>query len=173
MVRRFAFASLAHLGLAGVALLAGCGSDGQQNPDGASHDADFSVCMDTPAVVYMPGMNVTSTSGAYVATLESAVADLTPPINGPQVGFNTWVVALTNAADGTPADVTVMAERPTMPIHGHGAATYPVVTAGDPGTVTLSKIDFFQAGYWEQKLDLQPTAGGAVDNAAFAICVPR
>jgi hypothetical protein len=36
----------------------------------------------------------------------------------------------------------------------------------------VSKIDFFMAGYWEQKLDLQP-ASGTADKAVFAICVPQ
>ena len=44
-------------------------------------------------------------------------------------------------------------------MHDHGATTYPVVTPGDPGTFTISEIDFFMAGYWELKLDLLPTAG--------------
>ena len=66
----------------------------------------------------------------------------------------------------------MMAERPTMPLHGHGATTFPMVTAGDAGKFTVSEIDFFMAGYWEQKLDLQPAAGTA-DKAVFAICVPQ
>ena len=48
-----------------------------------------------------------------------------------------------------------------MPLHGHGATTFPMVTPGDPGKFTVSKIDFFMAGYWELKLDLQPTSGTA------------
>ena len=59
-----------------------------------------------------------------------------------------------------------------MPLHGHGATTFPMVTPGDPGKYTVSKIDFFMAGYWEQKLDLQP-ASGTADKAVFAICVPQ
>jgi hypothetical protein len=152
--------------------LAGCSSHGQQTLDAASQDADFSVCKDTPAVIYMPGIHVTSSSMTYVATLDSAVTEGTVPVAGPEVGLNTWVVSVTNAADGTPADVTLMAERPTMPLHGHGATTFPTVTPGDPGKFTLSQIDFFMAGYWEQKLDLQP-ASGTPDKAAFAICVPQ
>jgi hypothetical protein len=173
MSRRFGFAMLPALGLGCAASLAGCGSDGQQTSDAAvSRDADFSVCQDTPAVVYAPGIKVTSTSGAYVATLDSAVTEGTPPIIGPDVGLNTWVVSITNAADGTPAGVAMMAERPTMPLHGHGATTFPTVTPADPDKFTVSKIDFFMAGYWEQKLDLQP-ASGTADKAVFAICVPQ
>jgi hypothetical protein len=173
MPRRFGSAILTSLVLGSAAWPVGCSSDAQQPSDAAvSRDADFSVCQDTPAVVYMPGIKVTSTSGAYVATLSSAVTEGTPPIIGPDVGLNTWVVSLTNAADGTPAGVTMMAERPTMPLHGHGATTFPMVTPGDAGKFTVSEIYFFMAGYWEQKLDLQP-ASGTADKAVFAICVPQ
>ena len=173
MSNRFGSAILA--GIVGVSAgwLGGCGADAQQPTDAAvSRDADFSVCQDTPAIVYMPGIKVTSTSGAYVAKLDSAVTEGTPPIIGPDVGLNTWVVSITNAADGTPGGVTMTAERPTMPLHGHGATTFPTVTPGDPDKFTVSKIDFFMSGYWEQKLDLQP-ASGALDKAVFAICVPQ
>lgn len=173
MASRFGSAILT--GFLGFGLLAGCSSDSQQQQtsDAAvSRDADFSVCQDTPAVIYMPGMKATSSAGTYVATLQSAITDGTPPLVGPEIGLDTWVVSIANASDGTPAEVTVMAERPWMPFHGHGATTFPVVTAGDPGKFTVSGIDFFMAGYWEQKLDLQPTSGAA-DKVAFAICVPQ
>jgi hypothetical protein len=173
MRKRFGPAILTGLVLAGAACLTGCGSDSQQTSDAAvSRDADFSVCQDTPAVVYMPGIKVTSTARTYVATLDSAVTEGMPPIIGPDVGLNTWVVSITNAADGTPAAVTMTAERPTMPLHGHGATTFPMVTPGDPDKFTVSEIDFFMAGYWEQKLDLQSPSGTA-DKAVFAICVPQ
>jgi len=159
----------------GAAALGGCSSDNQQlSQDAAvSRDADFSVCLDSPAVMYAAGMNVTSSSGAYVATLDSAITEGMPPIIGPQVGLGTWVVSITNASDGTPApDATLTAEKPWMPIHKHGATTFPLVTPGDPGKYTVSKIDFFMAGYWEQKLYLQ-APGASQDQAAFAICVPQ
>src|SRR4029079_8482018 len=95
----------------------------------------------------------------YVATLNSAVTEGTPQIVGPEIGLNTRVVSITTAADNKPANVTMTAERPTMPLHGHGATTYPVVTPGDPGKFTLSEIDFFMAGYWEQKMNLMPGLG--------------
>lgn len=172
MSSRFGFAILTAFVFASTGSLAGCGSDAQQPSDAAvSRDADFSVCQGTPAVAYRPGMNVMSTSGAYVATLDSAVTEGTPPIVGPDIGLDTWSVSITNA-DGTPAEVTMMAERPWMPLHGHGATTFPMVSPGDPGKFTITGIDFFMAGYWEQKLDLQPTSGTA-DKVAFAICVPQ
>jgi hypothetical protein len=181
MARRARSAMFMGLVVAGAASMGACSSDAQQQTtsDGAvSQDADFSVCQDTAAVIYMPGIKVDSTTpnpmtpGAYVATLDSAVTEGTPQIVGPEIGLNTWVVSITNAADGTKADVTMTAERPRMPLHGHGATTYPVVTPGDPGKFTISEIDFFMAGYWEQQLNLQP-ASGTAEKATFAICVPQ
>jgi hypothetical protein len=172
MRRRVRYAFLTSIVAAGASALAGCGSSAQLTDGGMQMDADFTVCEGTPAVMYTPGMTVTSTSGAYVATLVSAVTDGTPPINTPEVGTDTFVVSFTDAASGMPASVAMTAQRPTMPLHGHGAPNTPVVTAGDPGTFTISKIGFIMAGYWELKLDLQPTAGAA-DHVTFAICVPQ
>ena len=158
---------------AGVSVLAGCSSDAQLTLDaGGPTDADFAVCEGTPAVTYMPGMLVMSTSGAYVGTLVSAETAGMPPVAVPEVGLGTWVVSVTDAAGGTPAAVTMTAERPWMPLHGHGATTYPLVTPGEPGVFTVSGMSFFMAGYWEVKLDLQPTSGAA-DKLTFAICVPQ
>lgn len=172
MRSRFRYAFLASLVAAGAIPVAGCGSDAQRPDAGMQMDADFTVCQDTPAVMYTPGMTVTSTSGAYVAALVSAVTDGNPPVDGPEVGTDTFVVAVTDAASGMPAPVMLTAQRPTMPLHGHGATNYPVVTPGDPGTFTISEIGFFMAGYWELKLDLQPPSGAA-DRVTFAICVPQ
>jgi hypothetical protein len=155
----------------GAIAFAGCGSDGHQHDAGAHMDADFAICQETPAVMYTPGMTVTSTSGAYVAALVSAVTEGTPPIPSVEVGVDTWEVSVTDAASGMPAAVTLTAQRPTMPLHGHGAPIDPVVTPGSAGTFTISMIKFFMAGYWEFKMDLQP-ATGAADRVTFAICVP-
>jgi len=155
---------------AGVAMLAGCGSDGQQV------DAivpDFSVCLDTPAIPYEPGIFVTSRLGGYRVTLVSAVKDGPPMVDSPQIGKNnTWVVSVTDATGGIPAEVTLTAERPWMPRHNHGAFDYPVVTPGETGMFTISKIDFIMAGYWQLKLNLVP-ASGDPDDATFLICVPQ
>jgi hypothetical protein len=165
-------AGLTCFAAAAAALFAGCGSDAQAPDGGGPTDADFAVCEGTPAVKYMPGMLVTSTAGAYVGTLVSAQTDRTPPVAVPEVGLGTWVVSVTDAAAGTPADVTMTAERPWMPLHGHGATTFPTVTPGDPGQFTVAAMSFFMAGYWEVKLDLQPTSGAA-DKLTFAICIPQ
>ena len=172
MPRRYRSAFLTYVVGAAALAVVGCGSKAQQSPDAAAMDADFAVCMGTPAAIYTPGIVVNSSSGAYVATLDSAITEGTPQVNSPEVGLGTWVVSVTNAADGTPADVTMMAEKPWMPLHGHGATTFPAVAPGDPGKFTVSEIDFFMAGYWQQKLDLQP-ASGTPDKVAFDICVPQ
>jgi hypothetical protein len=160
-------------GLTGLICVAfgGCGSGGQQQ-DAVAQDADFLSCLDTPAVDYTPGMTARSTSGAYVAAIVSAKTDIegAPSVDTAASGFDTWVVSLTDATAGTPADVSLTAEKPWMPKHGHGSPTFPVVTAGDPGAFTLSQINFFMTGYWSVPLDLQP-ASGAADKVTFAICL--
>jgi hypothetical protein len=161
--------------VAAGAELAGCSSDPGIVPppvDGSmSKDADFSKCQDTPAVIYMPGTAVTatSTSGMWAAALVSVQSDA--PLDSPQIGLNTWVFSVTDAATGAPAQITVISERPWMPLHNHGQSTTPVVTPGDPGKYAISGIDPFQAGWWQIKLDLPPV-DGVDDKVTFDICVP-
>src|SRR4051812_46529327 len=129
MARRIVFATLTCFVAIRAGAVGGCGSDAHQPPDAdLPTDADFAVCEMTPAVAYTPGMQVTSTQGGYVGTLVSAQTDRTPPVAVPEVGLGTWVISVTDAAAGTPADVMMTAERPWMPLHGHGATTYPTVS---------------------------------------------
>ena len=171
MAGRFASAIFACAVAAAAGTVVGCGSHGQPQ-DGGMQDADFVQCADSPAVVYMPGLIATSTSGAYLATLVSAKTDLSDgtSINTAASGLDTWVVTISDAVAGTPADVTMTAERPWMPKHNHGATTYPAVTTGDPGMFTVSAMNLFMLGYWQEVLDLQPTSGAA-DKVTFAICI--
>jgi len=173
MEGRLAIAILTSL-VAGAGALAGCGSGAQHPDDGGTPDADFAQCDMTPAVDYTPGMQATSTSGGYVATVVSARTDFsdgTPSVDtAASGGFDTWVVSVADATAGTPAAVTMMAEKPWMPIHKHGASTFPLVTPGDPGMFTVSKMDLFMLGYWSIVFDLQPTSGAA-DKVTFAVCI--
>jgi len=178
MAGRFASALLA-CAVAGTAGgVAGCGSSAQGPDDGGMQDADFVQCADSPAVDYMAGLTATSMSGAYVATLVSATTDFSDGTSAATAasGLDTWVVTIADATAGTPADVTMTAERPFMPKHNHGATTYPTVTAGDPGMFTVSEMNLFMLGYWSEVLDLQPAPGAAdasatADKVTFAICV--
>jgi hypothetical protein len=181
MASRFGSAALT-AALAGLVAVtggvAGCSSDPGAKPppmdaDTMSHDADFSKCQDTPAVIYTAGLMpvATSTSGVWMGTLVSIHSDGPPALDTPQLGLNTWVFVLEDAASGSPAQVTVIAERPWMPMHGHGQSTDVVVTPGDAGMYTISGIDPFQAGWWEIKLDMPPI-DGVDDKMAFDICVP-
>src|SRR5262245_60306738 len=173
MARRFASAILTCLVGAGASTLIGCGSGGQKKDGGGMQDADFVQCENTPAVDYAPGMQVTSMSGAYLATLVSASTTFSDGMSAATAatGTDSWVISIRDVAAGAPAaDVTMTAERPWMPLHSHGASTYPTVTPGDPGMFTVAEIILFQTGYWSLALDLQ-TASGAADKATFAICI--
>src|SRR5262245_58493783 len=69
MPGRLGIALLTCLAAAGAGL-AGCSSDPGAAPPpidaSMSHDADFSKCQDTPAVIYMPGAQVTVTSSSLL-----------------------------------------------------------------------------------------------------------
>jgi hypothetical protein len=162
--------------------LFGCSSNGSQSTAGSNlsaGDADFSVCVGSPAVAYTPGMSVTSASGAYRAALSSAVTTATgaAPVPTAGIGYDTFTVSVTSASDagddtGVPDGLTVTSTSlPWMPVHMHGASTLPTVTAQGGGTFSVADIDFFMGGYWQLPLNLVP-ASGAADPVVFLICIP-
>jgi hypothetical protein len=178
--------TLGSLGILGALGLSGCGS---KAPASGGLDADFAVCSMTPAVHYMPGMSVRSASGAYVASIESAVttrADMTQ-ISTPAIGSDALTVAVTVAGDAgldasaaaaadagssAPADLTMTSTAlPWMPVHMHGASELPTVSSLGGGTFGVSGIGFFMGGYWQLPLNLVP-ASGAADSVQFSICIP-
>ena len=174
-----------------LAIAGGCGSKTATVTGRISTDADFSVCSETPAVRYAPGISVVSASGAYRAAIVTASTDQggAGPVPTAAIGYDTFTVAVTSITDGgagadagaPPPDGLTMAlppiggsgkpADPFMPQHGHGAATVPTITAQGGGTFSVAKIDFFMGGYWELYLDLTPP-GGAVDPLTFKICIP-
>ena len=93
-----------------------------------------------------------------MATLVSAVTEGRRRSIRPDAKDNTWVVSVTDATDrhaGRGDDDR--REAAGCRCTATAPWTYPVVTPGEPGTFTISKIDFFMAGYWELKLE--PAAG--------------
>jgi hypothetical protein len=184
-----------------AAALFGCGGDGSSQSGGplstrpTDTDADFAVCSGTPAVRYSPGMSARSTSGAYLATIESAVTTATgsPSISTAAIGYDTFSVVVTAASPGDagsgdaggtagvpvadglgmtvpliPGDVPA---DPYMPVHMHGATVVPTITPQGDGVFSVTGIDFFMGGYWQLYLNLVPPSG-AVDPVVFQICIP-
>ena len=102
----------------GFGVAVGCGGDA------GSHEPDFSVCAGTPALMYAPGLAQGSTGGAFTGTVTVASTEKspnTPPVDAPAIGFNRWTVAITDAGGAPVMNLTVTADKPRMPIHGHGA----------------------------------------------------
>jgi hypothetical protein len=174
------------LGAAGA-----CGSKTATVTGPVSTDADFSVCSGTPAVRYSPGLSVLSVSGAYRVAIEAASTDQATgaPVPTAAIGYDTFTVAVTSVTGGgagpdagapPPAGLTMTTPMiggngkpadPFMPVHQHGAATVPTITAQGGGAFSVAAIDFFMAGYWELYLDLTPP-GGTVDPVTFKLCIP-
>lgn len=175
MTKRHTVAAFA-LGAALLGCLPSCGgkSGGGSNGDG-SHPPDFSACANTPAIIYMPGMSQVSTGGGFTATVNAASTAANagaPAVNSPAIGFDTWIVAITDTTGAPVTDLTVTADKPRMPIHGHSASTFPQVSPQGDGVYVVSEINFFMSGYWEMALELTP-ATGAADRVAFPICIPE
>jgi hypothetical protein len=152
---------------------AGCGSKGGAG-DAGTHPPDFSACAMTDAGVYSAGIVETSSARLFTTTLVSVSTKPTvgDPVPVPTIGDATFEITFLDASGLPPVGLKVTAEKPYMPIHRHGAPTYPTVTDDGGGAFTISKINFFMAGYWEVTLDLKfppmvVDAGGG-DGAADA-----
>ena len=177
MARRFRSARLWRASVrprpGGAGWLAGCSSDAQQTSDAAvSRDADFSVCQDTPAVAYKPGIKVrrprARTWPRWIRRSPKDAAD-----HRSRRGARTsWVVSTHERRrwtpgrrhdDGGAADDALARPR---------GANFPMVTPGDPASTRCPRSISSWRAYWEMKLDLQP-ASGTADKAVFAICVPQ
>ena len=138
-------------------------------------EPDFSGLRRTPALMYAPGLAQASTGGAFTGTVTAASTEESPgapPVDAPAIGFNRWTVAITDAGGAPVMNLTVTADKPRMPIHGHGAPKFPQVAPEEGGVYVVSEINFFMAGYWEMGLELAPAAG-APDRIAFPICIPE
>lgn len=170
--------------------LTGCGSGGSAKPDGGAaggHDADFSVCSGTPAVPFAPGMSVISASGAYRATVPTAVTVDNAGVSTATaaIGNSTFTVAISAAADGgagastdgltmtIPPSPSEVPADPYMPAHKHGASFSPTITTQGTGLFTVAGIDFFMGGYWQLYLDLATPGATAPDRVTFEICIPN
>jgi hypothetical protein len=186
-----AVASLLAVALMG---LSGCDSKGAA-PGGDPTDADFAVCSMTPAVRYVPGMSVLSTTGAYRASLESAGTTVAGgQVSGPAIGFATFSVAVTSVADAgsdagpagdaaasgsVPGGLTMTAPKipgdvpanPYMPQHMHGGSTAVEVTPQGGGLFSVADVNFIMGGYWQLYLDLV-SASGTTDRVTFLLCIP-
>jgi len=140
--------------------LGACGSSAA-----GPHAPDFSVCANVDAGPYMAGTTVTSSAGAFAATLVSVS---TKTANGatvevPTVGQSTFTVSVTEADGSVWPALQIKAEKPYMPFHMHGSPNFPTVSGQGGGTYDVSEITFFMSGYWEVTLDLTATLpdGGA------------
>ena len=145
-------------GLAAAALLAAAGCHGSgAAPMDAGHDADFSACDKTDAGPYTAGIVETSGLGLFTTALVSVSTKpkIGDPVPIPTVGDATFEVTFLEGGGPTPAGLMVTAEKPYMPLHGHGATVYPVVADDGGGAFTISNINFFMGGYWEVTLDLK------------------
>jgi hypothetical protein len=157
---------------------AGCSGAGASSAsDAAVGGADFGVCTGADAGPYVPATVTSSKSGNWLATLASVKTESSdgPAVDAPAIGFSTFTITLAGAHGGVPTGVTMTAEKPYMPLHGHSAATAPAVADQGAGTFVISNIDFFMLGYFQITLELRIAGdGGATvaDSIVLGICVP-
>jgi hypothetical protein len=144
-------------GILAAALLAvvGCSASAAA-VDGGEHIPDFTACAKTDAGPYTAGIVETSGTGTFTTTLVSVSTQpkVGGPVAFPTVGTSTFEVSFLEVG-GPPSGLMVTAEKPFMPLHGHGATVYPDVADNGGGAFTISNISFFMGGYWEVTLDLK------------------
>jgi hypothetical protein len=159
------------LGLGLFLAAAGCGgSNAGPAVDAGKTDADFAACASADAAPYMAGVTTASKSGAAMATIDAVTTtnSFGPPVDAPAVGLSTFTMKITDPTGGALPGLTVTANKPYMPAHGHYAPTVPAVTDQGGGMFVISQIDFFMHGYFELTLNLQMSSGsdGGGDAAA-------
>ncbi|MCA9490514.1 MAG: FixH family protein [Myxococcales bacterium] len=110
------------------------------------------------ADTFVAGIEVESSGGELVSIVS---AEPTPP----DVGDNTWTVAVADAS-GAPMAGLAPVVRPWMPMHGHGLAPpeYVGIDQAD-GTYVVPTFDLIMPGLWEFTVDL-----GDGDQAMFSFC---
>lgn len=140
MLSRLARAASATL--AGLALLAGCG---------------------TPPAELDLTLQHASREGRFIVRME-------PPVTGPAVNqMHAWQLRL-STADGTPVSRAVIGFDGGMPQHGHGFPTRPRVTQElAPGVYALEGMKFSMTGWWDMRLAIR--AGDLADTAVFNVIV--
>lgn len=144
-------------------------ADALDNVDGDDPlDAEnFIDCSnDVRADHYMPGMSKPGRVGKLNFAL--VVSDPAPP----KKGFNTWTLAISDAASKAELNAKVHV-TPYMPDHGHGP---PVPAKVGPGAVdgryAISNLYLFMPGLWQVTFDVT-TAAGDSDSAVFSFCIGK
>jgi hypothetical protein len=163
MRKLFTAAAIVALTSAGLGCSAGLGAN---SSDAAPSEASFFSCdTETRAIPYSPGLERTSTSGAYTAKL--MISDPAPPAKGTDV----WTVMVVDAS-AAQVDGLTMTAVPFMPDHNHGTSVKAAVTGTGGGVYLVTPLYFFMAGYWEITLSFASDGGAAADSVMFPICIP-
>ncbi|MCA9524974.1 MAG: FixH family protein [Myxococcales bacterium] len=144
--------------LALAALGAGCDDGGGSDGAGGSGGGTGPLAGDT----YVAGLTHMGAAGA----LEVRLMEATPA--PPELGDNTWQVAIVDAAGAPQAGCTVE-PSPRMPAHGHGTNTPAVVRELGEGSYEITPLDLFMPGLWEVPLHL--VCGDAEDEVLFAFWI--
>jgi len=90
--------------------------------------------------------------------------------NPDPIPFNqvfTMTVDVLGSSGGAAAEVTELGIAATMPSHGHGMETTPVVTRTGDGVFRVDGMQFHMSGVWEVKLD--PRSAATTENTVFNI----
>lgn len=172
MTRRLLGSSPLLLWVAAGAALPACHST-----SAAPNDADFITCEAEPrATKYEPGMQVTSTNGAFIVKLvKNTFTDSSgiPKDESFVKGYDVWTVETDAANTMTPLDDLSINVTPYMPDHKHGTTPVGVMAAGSAGVYTMSPVNLYMAGYWEVTFDIvQAPPAEATDADAGADAAP-
>jgi len=164
-------------GLAAGAVSCGCGGRtampeaGGGPTDAVPADLPFTVTdnvtpdpADPRADVFVPGMRKAGVRGFVRVALVSA--DPAPPFRGQ----STWTLYVSDLdAVGIPS--ATLSLSPYVPDHGHGAATKPVVTAGDlPGVYVAAPVSLTMQVLWVTTVDVT-LPDGRTDSVEFGFLI--
>ena len=126
--------------LLALSLLVACGDDGSSEHDHANNHASTSNANNESEAIRERASDL----GLYHVAYET-----TPAAPGISEDFTMVVRVFTDDSMTTPAEaVTDLEIAASMPDHGHGMNTRPVVTPAEPGVFLVEGMNFHMPGRW-------------------------
>jgi hypothetical protein len=154
------------LGVAGLFVLAGCGSTPSAADSGTTVNCQNSPIepnSTTTVPPYQLGMIALPSTGSVQVKLVQS--NPSPPTSDE----NAWVIQVQDGSGNPISGATVSVPPPFMPLMGHPSDQTPSVEQGSNGQWTVSDLYFFMDGVWRTTVDV--TNAGVQNTYNFYVCI--
>lgn len=141
--------------------VSGCSKADPATDAGVEEDGGFVLtCQnDSRVEAWAPNLSFASSDGAMKVTLLQSTP--APPAQG----LNSWSIKVTDGS-GNPLPNLSLQLVPYMPDHHHGPSVTPEITSNGDGTYSITNIDYFMPGVWQNTLQ-----DGTSESAVIDFCI--